>query len=327
MKRKILIFIYFISYYLGIIHLFYWLNRKKQRVLVFHHIINDSHLNDSFEQKLVCTSKSLFEKQIQIVNHRLNVTTTLNEPNSAIITFDDGYRCALIAEEVLSKYENKAYIFMPINNIGSFMPLWIDHIMAWFAYVPNGVYTILGNKYEISTNVNRRIAFSKIIDNLYIVYNKNNLLEELNENYPFDSLCIDEDYFSYRFQGLTINEINDLKLKGYKIGAHSINHDILSMLSEKELSEDYDRCIKLYNNIYNTLFYAYPYGHPRDVNDKVIENCRKSGFNHAFMNESNLNSSSHYLSRINISYYHNRYEIEANLSGMVTFVKQKLSKL
>ena len=213
MKRKILTLIYFISYYLGITHLFYWINRKEQRVLVYHHIIDDSHINGTFEQKLVCTPKSLFEKQIQIVNKRFKVTTILGEPNSAILTFDDGYRCALIAETVLSKYDNLAYIFMPVNNVDSKMPLWIDMIMAWFSYVPEGEYFLNNKKLVFTDNISRRMAFSDTIDYLYTNYDKCQLLDELNIIYPFKTLNIDKNYYTYRFQGLTIEEIKTFKPK------------------------------------------------------------------------------------------------------------------
>lgn len=101
--------IYALFYYLGIISLFYKINRKKQRILVFHHIIPDEYVNTSFEQKIVCTSRSRFEWMMAIVNKRFKVTTELGEPESVVITFDDGYRAALIADEVLAKRANKAY--------------------------------------------------------------------------------------------------------------------------------------------------------------------------------------------------------------------------
>lgn len=71
MRKKVLLLLYFVAYYLGIILFFYWINRRKQRILVFHHIIPDDYVNTSFEQKIVCTSRSRFEWMMAIVNKRL----------------------------------------------------------------------------------------------------------------------------------------------------------------------------------------------------------------------------------------------------------------
>ena len=95
MRRMIRIIVYAMLYYIGIIKLFYWLNRKKQRILVFHHIIPDNHFNGSFEQKIVCTLQSHFGWLLSIVNQRYKVITNIGEPGTAIITFDDGYHAAM----------------------------------------------------------------------------------------------------------------------------------------------------------------------------------------------------------------------------------------
>ena len=80
MRRTLLVSLYFVAYYLGILTLFYRINRKKQRILVFHHIIPDEYMNNSFEQAIVCTSRSRFDWMMSIVNKRFEVTTELGGP-------------------------------------------------------------------------------------------------------------------------------------------------------------------------------------------------------------------------------------------------------
>ena len=112
-----------------------------------------------------------------------------------------------------------------------------------------------------------------------------------------------------------------MKLSGHKIGAHSISHDILSLLCINDLQNDFKKCSSQIGCIYNTKVYAYPYGHRKDVNRVVTNICSKE-FDAAVMNEYSYDSTNHTLSRINISFYKNYYEIEAHLSGLVIFIKQ-----
>ena len=324
MRKKVLLLLYFVAYYLGIILFFYWINRRKQRILVFHHIIPDDYVNTSFEQKIVCTSRSRFEWMMAIVNKRLKVTTELGEPESAVITFDDGYRAALIADEVLAKSANKAYFFIPIVNVDSFMPLWIDQIMAWFAYVPEGEYRIVNRKVRIGDTLSRQQEFSSLINTLYEKYDKVSILGMLEDIYPFRDLPIDKAYFALRFKGLTSEEILELKRKGHKIGGHSVRHDILSMLDEWELREDFKECSEYMERLFNTNLYAYPFGHRRDVTPGVMKECSQSVFTLAAMNEYNSEASDFSLSRMNISHYNSRFEIEASLSGFTQWLKNVL---
>lgn len=324
MRRKLLGLLYFIAYYIGVIFLFYRINQKKQRILVFHHIIPDEYMNNSFEQAIVCTSRSRFDWMMSIVNKRFEVTTELGRPGSAIITFDDGYRAALIADEVLEKRANKAYFFVPVSNVGSLYPLWIDLVMAWFAYVPEGVYLIANRKIQIGDSLSRQRAFSSLIDTLYGKYDKDAIVNMLKIAYPYEGLSIDPAYFDLRFKGLTEVELLDLKQKGHKIGGHSVRHDILSMLDERELQSDFKVCSEQVGYLYNTDLYAYPYGHKRDVTCRVIKECAQSGFSFAVMNEYNAKASEYSLSRMNISHYHSRFEIEASLSGFTLWLKKWL---
>lgn len=326
MKIKIRKFIYVCCYYLGIIHLFYFINRKKQRILVFHHIIPDKYLTGNFEQDIVCTSYSKFAWIMSIVNKRFKVTTNLSEPNSAVITFDDGYRTALVANEVLEKWNNKAYFFIPLTNVGA-GPLWIDQLMAWFAYVPKGVYRIGNFQVTLSDNNSRHTAFDSAINSLYENYDKVTLIELLDKQYPYKKLSIDKDYFELRFKGLREEEINSLKNSGHIFGGHSINHDVLSLLDAKSLYKDFEECSQQVGILFNTSLYAYPYGHKRDVTQNVIQACRMSSFTHAVINEHNSKATNYSLSRLNISHYNSRYEIEASLSGLIQAIKTLLNRI
>lgn len=328
MKKKLLQILYFVCYYLGVIHFFYFLNRRKQCVLVFHHIIPDKYLNNSFEQGIVCTSQSQFRFILTIINKRYEITTEIGKPHTAVITFDDGYRAALIAKDELDKFNNKAIFFLPLSIVGE-GPLWIDYIMGWIAYIPDGSYSINDKIYYLNTIESRQKAFSEIIDSLYQPgdYNYQRLINQLEGITAFSGLPISKSYGEIRFKGLANVELENLKKEGHMIGGHSTNHDILSCLSVKDLITDFEDCSKEIGNLYNSYLYAYPFGHERDVSDECINICTHSGFKRALMNEYVNNSSPYKMSRLNVSKFDSRYEIEAKLSGLTQFLKNVFSQI
>ena len=314
-----------ILYYTGIVAFFYHYNKNKQRILVFHHIISDEDLNLSFEQQIVCTPQSKFKWMMKIVNKRFRVTTDIGKPGTAVITFDDGYRAIWNAYEVLKSFNNTAIIFLPLSVIDG-ETLWIDKIMAWFAYVPSREYHIDGAVISIDSQESRLKAFSACVNSLYEPekYNPPKVINELNRLYPIKELNIPEKYFSQRFMGLKTEEIQDLKERGYQFGAHSIGHDILSCLPPDKLEIDFRECESHIGKLFNTDVYAYPFGHKRDVNDNVYAISKQSMFANAVMNENVESPSKEKLSRINISHYASKYEIEAALSGLAQWLKDKL---
>ncbi|MDE6237997.1 MAG: polysaccharide deacetylase family protein [Muribaculaceae bacterium] len=322
--KKIYLIIYFLAYHTGIIWWFYRLNRSRQRILVFHHILPDHLITDSFEQQFVCSSQSHFERIIDIVNKRLDVTTQIGKPNSAIITIDDGYRSSLIADEVLSKYGNNAYFFLPLFNVDA-GPLWNDRIKGWMAYVTPGEYIIAGQTYYLYSQSSRRKAYNAIIDSIYTNdCNYSPIIEELETICPFDKLNISEDYANLRFRGLTLDEISQLKRNGHKIGAHSINHEVLSLLPSEKLKQDFQYCGAQINKLFNCSLYAYPFGHKRHVSIECVKECASSGFSAAVMNEYVPDETPYTISRMNIIRYTSRYEIDAELSGFKQWLRNIL---
>lgn len=316
---------FFICYYLGLTFIFYRKNRKKQRILVFHHIIPDSLKNDSFEQDIVCTAESKFDRLLQIINKRFRVSNEVGDSGTAMITFDDGYRAALVADKVLSKYGNKGVFFTPVSVVNG-GPLWVDRLMGWFAYIPEGAYSIGGMDFHAGSQSERQMKFSQLMDSLYREggYDPDKLVSEAENQYPFEKLPIPEDYKLLRFKGFTSEEVETMKRKGHKIGGHSVRHDVLSLLTPEELEEDFRICSEDFGKLYNCDYYAYPYGHPRDVTENVVEVCRLSTFNYAVMNEYVNAPDDYKLSRINISRYKSRYEVEAALSGLTRWLKERL---
>lgn len=326
MRKRFLSMFYALSYYLGIIAFFYWINRKKQRVLVYHNVIPDQLWDDTFHL-VTSIRESTFREHLALISKRFRFSGRLDERGTVMFTFDDGYRCARIAAGILEEYSTTGLFFMPVDNIGSERPLWIDKIMLWFSYVPDDVYEIGGTRYSLTSREERAIGYTNYCNRMYEEYRLYTpllWLEELDTFYPFRFLCgnIPMELYSLRFTGLSVGEISMLKERGHKFGGHSSHHDILSLLDRDELRDDFIRSSDLVTrDVVNTAIYAYPFGHFRDVSPEVIAECEKSMYTHAFMNEDVKSPTPYTRPRLNLGNSFNRYELEARLSGYHQFLK------
>lgn len=320
MRIRLLKVLYVCTYYLGINRLFYLIKRA-QRIIAFHNVIPDPYFDNALHLGMSCKT-STFEKQIQHILKRLKISTVLFEKNTAMITFDDGYdNNSRVAIPVLSQNNIKAYFFVPINNIDSIDPLWIDKVLLWFSYVPDGKYLINGKTVVISNEGDRRVAFSDCYEEMYADYTtKNALIETLGQVFPFASLNVDRTFYQLRFQGLSIQALTEMKKAGHKIGAHSVDHDILSLLPLETLMDDFRQCKQ--NSLYNTLIYAYPFGGKEEVNHQVIECCKNSGFINALMNCETVNLGEYSVPRISLGHEENLYRLDAILCGLESTLKR-----
>jgi peptidoglycan/xylan/chitin deacetylase (PgdA/CDA1 family) len=303
---------------------FFWLNRKKQVVVTYHNIINDDFF-DSAVHLGVSNRLSEFDKQIKLIISKFKVVTEIGKPKSCIITFDDGYRNNYtVAFHVLQKYKINAYFFIPVSMLKSSEILWVDKMLFWISYVPSGNYNIFK---ELSLRIDSKSRFESwktiwqwLMENYSL---KLQLLSRMDELYSFNNIKCDSKLFQMRFGNITSDEINEMKMYGNLIGAHSVNHDVLSKFTSFEkLRHDFDVCYSQVNNFYNTKVYSYPFGGNSELNKDVIRTCREAGFSSAFVNFEIETENNFSISRLTLGNANDKYSIYAKLSGLELFLKK-----
>lgn len=316
--------LYFVAYYTGIIKLCYIYNRNKGLNIVYHHVIPDDYWDDALHLQ-VAIKESVFREQISIINRRFGFSRFPGD-KGCLITFDDGYKCAMIAARILDDYHATGYFFVPYNIIDNNYPLWVDTILMWCSYLPIGNYDICDKLYQVNSQESRKKLFDDLINAQYHRYDTKSVLKKINYIYPVNSIInrINNEYFSLRFCGLSSIEIESLQNRGHFIGAHSVQHDIMSLLSQEEIEKDIRTCENGLGKYYNTKVFTYPFGHYKQVNGTVVDAVAKSKFNNAFMNDEIMHSTDYTLPRRCISGYCSKYEIEANLSGFSIMIKKIL---
>ena len=103
--------------------------------------------------------------------------------------------------------------------------------------------------------------------NFYLKYEyRDIILDELMSMYFDEKKLFEETY-------LSIKELKEITKCGNILGAHTVNHPVLSRLSKKlqfkEINESFEFLSKIYNMNYKS--FSYPYGYKSSYNDKTIE--------------------------------------------------------
>lgn len=324
MKNRVLKLLYAIAYHAGVVSLFYFINRKRQRILAYHNVINDDLFDDGMVHLGVSCSTSSFSKQLDIVLSRFTVTTDLGQPGSCIISFDDGYKNNIeIAARLLTARGVCGLFFVPACYFEGSNIVWSDRLLMWVAYVPAGHYSILGSKFVIGDTASRHRLWSHLYDSILADYSMRDfLLENLDRICPFDNIrkLIPDRMFELRFVGMDSSDIIELKSMGHRIGCHSFQHDVLSLLSSEQLDSDFLRCA-LYSNIFDSNLYSYPFGGKSEVSPSVISMCKKYGYSAAFTNCEGDSDDVFAIGRASLGNVTDKYCIEARLSGFEGFLK------
>jgi peptidoglycan/xylan/chitin deacetylase (PgdA/CDA1 family) len=309
----------YFSYYTGIIWLFYLLNRK-QRVITYHNIIPD-YLFDNTLHLHFSHSETVFKKHLQIVNNRFKITVQPGLKDTVMLTFDDGYANNFeIVTKILNTYNNPAIFFVPLSIVDSNEPLWIDRLMFWFSYVPDGHYAIFDLKFNITNIASRLKSYEAVYIAIIQDYSfKNGIYHVLEEQYSFQNIHLDREFYRLRFTGLKSQEIDQMKVAGHYIASHGVKHDILSKLDNDELRNSLETTF--HSPIYNNTYISYPFGGEEEISLSVIEAFRVAGYTHAFTNIKTNNEDLYLLSRFSMPNCSDKVLIEAELSGFMGWMR------
>lgn len=322
MKNVFVNAIYVLAYYTGINHLFYFLNRDRQRIFTFHNIIPDSLFDSALHLGVSC-SDSTFEFQIREIAKRFNITTEIGVSSSCIITFDDGYtNMHDIAHKILKRYSYKGVFFITSNLVENQEILWIDKLLMYFSYLPDGKYLFCNEEFVIDSTC-RLEAYQKAYNFILSSYSlKDEFVGQLERHSAL--LNVDKNLSDIRFRALSYHQIEEMKMYGHLIACHSSSHDIFSRLDDLALKKEINMCEILRGNLYNCNYFSYPFGSEEEVNSNVVSAMKMSEFNYCFMNNwsFNTNYDNFQIQRMSLPNTTNKYLIDAYLSGFYYFLRR-----
>lgn len=291
-------------YYLGVDSFFYYLNRRAKRVVTFHNVMPEE--------------REAFRSIVKELSKKFCISTDVDDASTLTITFDDGYsnQYEIAAEVLKEEGDIPAILFVSgklIDLTEIFGALSVDLIVFWCTNVPK---EILDKEFGSG---NRRYVLLNIIFPRYRNDAKargSSVVNELNGVYPFVRIFgrFDDEWLRLRFTGITKDQLEKLRQRGWTVGWHTQNHFPLGFLSDEdvgmEMTAPTDFC---------SLPMSYPYGTQKDVG-KIARHCAKEfRFKCAFSNVVCPGEDDYF--RCRFAQLDNRYRVHFELSGVKYFLK------
>lgn len=310
-KKSVKRVIFILAYYLGINAIFFWLNRKAKRVVVFHNVIPDE-LCEGLPEGLTGLKFSMFKAIVNQCGRHFKFSTDWMDPNALTITFDDGY-----LNQYSTAYRHLKSCGIPailFFSPGTRNVLTIDKMVAWRCQVPRSL--VHGG------DIGRFWAESFWPRYLSDGHSKGeNTLAWLDGIYSMEKVMseLPQEFVRLRFGSVSDEQLQEMRDTGWQIGWHTKTHTPLSALSDEDLRDEMDAPSEFRN-----VCMAFPYGTEKSVGESAMKIAEEKGFPCAFSyaNASGRNASAFFLPRLPYVSA-DKYELEAILSGLAHFVSYR----
>lgn len=329
MKRMFQLICVRVAYWLGIDSLFYWLNRRAKRILCFHHVMPDAiHMPgiNGFE-----LNETELRSCIRELKKRFWFSTDVDDARTLTLTFDDGWRnqYTTAARVLREEGDIPAILFVSgrmIDNREPLHALSMELVLHWSRFVPYGTYPlhIKGREYRlVIENEKERCAVGRVIYGLYLDDGDSrgqDLLKALDAAWPLRMILNDlpTGYVENRLQGITTEELEELRTRGWKIGWHTHSHFPLKCLSVTAQREELTPAFGV-----DRAVMAYPFGSPDAVDGETMKIADELGYDRvlSFMSEPGPKYGSKFMPRYHVPI--EKYELHFVLSGLKHFLKYR----
>ncbi len=264
-------------------------NRASLVVLTYHRVLAapDPILNQEINVETFVWHMQLLKRYFNVLPLAKAIDRLKNGslPERAVcVCFDDGYADNYSnALPVLKKYDIPATFFIAVGFLDGGR-MWNDSIIEAVRTAAGNIIDLreLGLRcYPIGSIVEKQQAVMSIINNLkYLGHSErlahvNQIAKQVAAKLPTDLM-------------MTTKQLKTCCDNGIEVGAHTVNHMILSHLpiheAEQEITQSRDQLMASLNR--DIKFFAYPNGKANlDYNREHIAIIRKSGFAAAFTTE------------------------------------------
>lgn len=247
-------------------------------ILTFH------RLGTYYDPLLLSVSLQRFEEiiasietisEVTSIEHMLNNLQSQSCEHSYVLTFDDGYADNLL----LKKYAEKGLPITIYVATGC-----LDKGIIWPQLLTQAILTSKidfldltkekGGRYDLRTEAERIQTILKI--NHWLKGKENSKLLDIVQQIVV--MC--EPEYDCKELMLTWKEVQLLHETGVVIGAHTVNHAILSQLSTADAAAEVHDSVKLVQkklSIESPLSFAYPNGRTEDFTAAVVEQVAECG--------------------------------------------------
>ena len=279
----------FIENFKNRIHAF--LNRKVAVILTYHSVVDCplgfdlwTHIPlERFEQHM-----ALLAREANVISLK-ELVAGLQRGNlpeySVVITFDDGFGNNYFrAFPVLKKYNLPASIFLSTGFIGTDNLFWPERLAYALMKTASDHLDLSGRIFPLSNMIERRNAYIALRDKLKRLHPAD-LDQELSRLESTFGVPIDlEDPLFKEWRPLMWNQVQEMSNSGLvDFGGHTVDHHILSRLTEAEAKDQIVRCRRTLDKYLTppVSLWAYPNGTTDDFDEAHAAFIAKQGFSTA----------------------------------------------
>jgi len=241
-----------------------------------------------FEQRMAYVARTCTVLTVEALVDRMRRGSVPR--NAVAITFDDGYRDNLAnAAPILSRYALPAAIFLATDAIGTGRALWFDRLaLAFRDTALEAIVTPWNEHLETGTRVERLAALDRSLTVL-------KRMEDEQRRRALDGLLsrlgpVDES--PLRRMMLSWDEVHALRGIGFSIGAHTLDHPILSRTQHSAARTQITESRHAIQQVCGEAprAFAYPNGSADDYNSDVVRLVREAGFTCALTTRFGVNT-------------------------------------
>lgn len=283
-----------------------WKNLEPGVYIFNYHRIGDAQ-KTLFDRAIYSCNSQALEKQVIDIKNNFEILSTnelhnLYQKNQsftkryALITFDDGYiDNYTTAFPILKKHNVNATFFLTTNYVEQKAIPWWDQVAFLLRHSINQQYTIPGT--ERTFTLSKRHIDKTIQRIMYYIkqskdYSTTDVLEHVKQSFPEANRLLSK---QKPILFLNWQHATEMSRNGMTIGSHTLNHYILSQLTNDEQVKEisYSKPVieqKLSLEI-NTI--AYPVGRYHCFNEFSLSTAKEAGYQLGFSNEPGINQSTH----------------------------------
>ena len=310
-----------------------WITRRSPRIFMYHRFSPDASTRGKIDE-------TTFKWQIEVLSKRWNVMTLGDylgivrkgespPPYTVVLTIDDGYRdFYLYAYPWLKKYSLPATFFPTVYFINGKW-LWWDRINYSLENTKKKDFSFVfsGKSFDLdmSTAKKKESSWLKLSDFCVDVDNdvKWVFISELEKGLEVKMPSSPpEEYMAVSWE-----ELKELHGNGIEIGSHTLNHPIVSRISEETLKDELLISKARLEEFLDSeiISFCYPNGKPDDLNSAVCGQVEKAGYKGAVVSYNRISEFDPYrIPRMGVDT--DRDEFLWKLSGMETLVLKLKSK-
>lgn len=313
----------------GVAELAAWLKRRRATILTYHGVVGTPPKASSRALYKLMVPADEFRAQMQMLRARYNVvpleelTRKLANGDSverlAAVTFDDGWETTrTVAAPILRELGIPSTVFVATGLIGRVeRGLWTQRLWNSLVHAESKVLRCGVLEFAADTQPRRRAAIAAIASACKRMSSgeRRATVARLIAKYGAGPPLPDD------LAWMTWDQVRELPAIGMSVGAHTVDHEILSGLSLDDVRAQVrlsKRAIEERLGVPCRLF-AYPNGSAQDFSDRHARILREEGFLAACTQIPGRNgplADAFRLRRINVGLDHTRASFIAEIDGL-----------